>query len=134
MTSPGMDRSETNPQPVSVKVNNFPESPRARKTTVKTYVLDPAATDKSQRFAEIAAYEPTRCRLVLQVLDQPIILIINESPIVTPDVTTVSAAPGQGRVIPASVEENVLYGPDQMWLNTVSGATVGRVTVTKEYL
>lgn len=134
-----MDRAENSgvPMPISVKVNNFPESARVRKTTLNTYVLDPAATDVSQRSAQIGEYEPTRVRTVIQVLDQPCTLIVGETPRASPDtaVSGVGVKPNQGRLLPASTSfEYVLQGPDIFWLNTVTGATVGRVTVTKEYL
>jgi hypothetical protein len=129
-----MDRSNDNPQPVLVKVNNFPSSPRPRKTTTLTYVLDPAATDMSKRWAQICDYEPTRYRLVIHVLDAPCILLVDETPRALPDVTSAGVAPAQGRVLPNQALEYVFFGQDAMYLNSVSAAVAGRVTVTKEYM
>lgn len=130
-----MDRSETLPRTVDVRVNNFPESPRARRTVATTYILDPVATDTTKRVVQIAEYEPTRLAMRVQVLDQQCIIVANEVPRTSPDTTSTSIAPAQGRVLnPSSAVEYCFYGPDAFWLNTSSGTTVGRVTVTKEYL
>lgn len=135
MTAPDRDRSNVLPAVIDVKVNNFPNSERARKTTTTTYILDAAAADLTKRSQQIAQYEPTRTRMVVQVLDQQCIIIVNEPPKVSPDTTSTSVAPGQGRVLnPSSAIEYVFYGPDSFYLNSSSGTTVGRVTVTKEYL
>jgi len=96
-------------------------------TVLTTYTLDPANADT--RRVQIAAYEPNRKRLVIEVVDAAVMLLTDQ-PNTSPEASTV-AVPGTGRYLPPSVYERVFYGPDVFWLNTVTAAT--RVTVTKEY-
>lgn len=101
-------------------------------TTVKTYVVDPAASptaNNDARRTQIADYEPNRRRMVVQVIDAAV-MICKETPTTSPDASTV-AAPGVGRYLPNGLIEYCFYGPDAWWINSVSAAT--RVTVTKEY-
>ena len=96
-------------------------------TVMTTYTLDPANAD--WKLVQIAAYEPNRRRLVIEVVDAAVMLLTSK-PSKSPDPSTV-AIPGTGRYLPPSVYEKEFFGPDEMWLNTVTTAT--RVTVTKEY-
>lgn len=119
---------------VPVTIQNSAElkaEPRyVKKTTVKTYVIDPAASDTTQRWAQIAEYEPSRVRTVIQVIDAACALTL-EAPISKPDPAAATVAP-QGRYLPNSTAfEYVLFGPDAMWINSMAAVT--RVTVTKEY-
>ena len=134
MTSPGMDRSEGgNPRPIDVRVNNFPESARPRKTSMATVVLDPTGATGQTKW-QVSDYEPTRVRTVIQVLDSPCTLIVEETPR-GPDTTAVGVAPAQGRVLVNNTGvEYILLGADAMWLNSIVGSVAGRVTITKEYL
>lgn len=48
--------------------------------------------------------------------------------------SALGSVPPQGRFLPASTSvEYQFFGPDAMWINSLTGATIGRVTVTKEY-
>jgi hypothetical protein len=117
---------------VQVKVTNWKPDYCIQNTTVKTYVLDPAAAVITQRWAQIAEYEPERARMVIQVLDSPIVLT-KESPNVAPETTAAGVAPGQqGRVLVNNTGvEYCFYGPDAWFV--IPTAAVTRVTVTKEY-
>jgi hypothetical protein len=120
---------------IHVTIKNWADAakpPRIANTTVKTYTIDPAAAavnNNDARRIQIADYEPNRLRMVIQVIDSPVMLC-KETPPTSPDVSTV-AAPGTGRYLPSSTEEYILYGPDAWWINSLTAAT--RVTVTKEY-
>lgn len=120
---------------IGVTIKNWADAakpPRIANTTVKTYSIDPAgpAGNNDARRTQIAEYEPNRLRMVIQVIDAPVMLC-KEPPPISPDASTI-AAPGTGRYLPNSLDnEVVLYGPDAWWVNSVAAAT--RVTVTKEY-
>lgn len=122
--------------PIPVFVQNFDsmptakvDIPQARKTTFKTYIIDPAGA-AGPVFQQICDYEPGRVRLVIQVIDASI-SITTEPPIAKPDASTASTAP-QGRYLAASTGfEYCFYGADAFWLNSLG--TITRVTVTKEY-
>ena len=122
------------PVPVTIdwgEIKNWAErwaKPRVvSRTTTRTYIIDPASDDFDN--VQIADYEPSRMRTVIHVIDDDVTLTL-ESPVTSPDTTTTSVAP-QGRYMPARTEEYILYGPDAMWLNSLTAVT--RVTVTKEY-
>lgn len=97
------------------------------KTTTRTYIVDPANADLER--IQISEYEPKRVRTAIHVIDDDVALTL-EVPVASPDATTPSTAP-QGRYMPARTEDYVFYGPDAMWLNSLTAVT--RVTVTKEY-
>lgn len=119
--------------PVPVIISNTAElvtPPKGVKvTTAQTWIVDPANPDVESRRPQIAAYEPARIRLVIEVIDAAVALC-TEKPKTSPDASTASTAP-QGRYLPVSTFEKVFYGPDAFWLNALSAVT--RVTVTKEY-
>lgn len=124
--------------PIPVVVKNFSDHdakpPMVRSTSLHTYVLD-SSNASVTGMAQIATYEPRRYRTIIQVLDAPVALTL-ETPRKTPDIASVAAGPDQpqGRVLPSSTSfEYILYGPDAFWLNTITGSTATRVTVTKEY-
>jgi hypothetical protein len=147
MTNPAVDINGVavvryQEKPLEVVVKNWADSfakPRlVRRTTTKTWTVDPTAATLAQYGAQqIAAFEPQRMRMVVQVLDAPVV-ILTEAPRNTPD--TATSAPGNvpeggGRLLLAGGAgvEYVFYGPDEFWINSITGATVTRVTVTKEY-
>lgn len=104
--------------------------PYVKKTTVKTYIIDPTGVNGPKN-VQICDYEPMRSRLAIQVIDVAVTLTL-DSPITSPDATTASTAP-QGLYlppIPASKPYD-FFGPDAMWLNSLTAVT--RVTVVKEY-
>lgn len=119
---------------VKVHVENWqkPVEYCVQNTTLKTYVLDPAATNVPDRWKQICEYEPERVRLVIQVLDSPIVLT-KEAPNNAPETTAAATAPGQnGRVLSNNTGvEYCFYGPDAFFV--IPTAAVTRVTVTKEY-
>lgn len=135
---------DTEVRPLPVEVTNdwrpLVKDRKASKTTFKTYVLNAASTRPDERSVQICDYEPTRLRLVVQVIDVAV-AITTESPVSSPDAASGSANTCQGRFLPPAVSgaaytitgEYVFYGPDAFWINTLSGVTTGRVTVTKEY-
>jgi hypothetical protein len=133
MSYPSDDFPSALPPVLTVKVNNWPDNEKTgkvRKTSVKTWVVDPASAD--WWMVQISEYEPTRLRMVVQVLDAPVSLVVGETPKSKTDTTTASLAPGQGRVLVNNTAvEYVFYGPDDMYVYTLG--TIGRVTVTKEY-
>jgi len=97
------------------------------KTTVRTYIVNPANADFER--VQISEYEPKKMRTVINVVDDDVTLTL-EVPTTSPDTTTASLAP-QGLYMPARTEDYVFYGPDAMWLNSLTAVT--RVTVVKEY-
>jgi len=119
--------------PVPVEIKNWAapiKPPFVKKTTVKTYIIDPAAA-LNQRTVQICDYEPKRLRMVIQVIDAAVALCL-EQPVTSPDTSSATVA-NTGRYLPPNVNgtEYELMGPDAFWLNPL--ATVTRVTVTKEY-
>lgn len=97
------------------------------RTTIRTYVIDPADSDHSR--IQIAEYEPKRMRTAIHVIDSDVSLTL-EVPVKSPDATTANTAP-QGGYLPVRTEDYVFYGPDAMWLNALTAVT--RVVVVKEY-
>lgn len=129
----------TQPDPVLVRIVDFDQiknwatpikPPYVKKTTVKTYIIDPAGGG-SGKSVQICDYEPTRMRLAIQVIDVAVALTM-EAPVVSPDATTASTAP-QGQYLPPNVANKPYeyFGPDAFWLNSLTAVT--RVTVVKEY-
>lgn len=112
------------PPPVEVTVKNWADQnatkPRIQKSTFRTYLLDPAGTNAGKS-VQIADYEPTRVRTVIQVYDNPVSLM-TESPVISPDTTAAQQTPPvpQGRLmLPDPTIEYCFYGPDALWLNTI---------------
>lgn len=126
-------------EPIAVRVVDFDQiknwatpikPPYVKRTTFKTHILDPTAANGAKS-VQICDYEPTRMRLAIQVIDVAVTLTL-EPPNSSPDTTTASVAP-QGLYMPP-IPANTPYeffGPDAMWLNSLTGVT--RVTVVKEY-
>lgn len=118
-----------------VSIKNWAEAakpPRIANTTVKTYTIDPAgaAGNDDVRRTQISDFEPNRLRMVIQVIDSPVMLC-KEKPTQSPDTSTATSG-GTGRYLPNSLNvEYVLYGPDAWFINSTAAAT--RVTVMKEY-
>lgn len=122
-------------RPLPVIVQNWPDkaaSPaKVPQTTIKTWIIDAAGTN-GPKMVQIAAYEPARVRLAVQVLDQDV-TITDDPPVASPDTSTATLAP-QGRHLPANTGiEYEFLGAGPFWLNSISGKTATRVTVTKEY-
>jgi len=116
------------------QVKNYADPPArppfVKKTTVKTYIIDPTGANGPKN-VQICDYEPMRLRLAIQVIDVAVTLTL-DSPTSSPDTTTASTAP-QGLYLPP-IPANTPYeffGPDAMWLNSLTAVT--RVTVVKEY-
>jgi hypothetical protein len=122
--------------PVEVVVKNWTDNPAktelVKRTTVHTYVLDPANVNVPDRYLSICGYEPNRVRMVVDVIDAAIALT-TEVPKVSPDTSAAGVAPQQGRYLPTSAgfDGYTFFGPDAMWINSLAAVT--RVTVTKEY-
>jgi hypothetical protein len=126
-------------QPIAVRIVDLDQirnwatpikPPYVKKTTVKTYIIDPTAANGAKN-ASICDYEPTRMRLAIQVIDAAVSLTL-DPPTSSPDISTPTIAP-QGRYLPPNVasREYEFFGPDAMYLNSLAAVT--RVTVTKEY-
>lgn len=120
---------------ISVNVRNWPKEwgkpPRIARTTVKTYVIDPAGNvqDDNSRRTQISEYEPNRVRMEVHPIDASVMLC-TDIPTTSPDVST-ATVPGTGRYLPVESVPYCFYGPDAFWINSLTAAT--RVTVTKEY-
>jgi len=128
------DARIANPIPVEVK-NWAPQikPPVVKKTTLRTYVLDPAGLIGVGKFVQIADYEPQRLRMVLIVADVPVALTY-DPPSTTPDVASAPGVAPQGALLPVNANgaPYEFFGTDAFWLNSLVG-TVGRVTVIKEF-
>jgi len=122
--------------PIEVEVKNWPNNevvkpPFVKRSTIKTYILDPA--NVNARNYQITDFEPNRIRMALWVVDFGI-SVSTSVPTVSPDASTSSAAPqsGGGYLPPnANGVPYEFFGPDAWWLNALG--TVTRVTVLKEY-
>jgi len=128
--------TDPNNTPVQVEVKNWPKPPEPlliKKTSVKTYVVDPAATNVgTSRWVQICDYEPSRVQMRIQVFDFAVALC-TEVPVTSPDPNTAAGSAPQGRYLPASLNvEYPLYGPDAFYINPITGGAA-RVTVTREY-
>ena len=132
MTDTASERIAT---PVPVEIKNWAppiKPPYVKKTTVRTYVIDPAGTADGKNVS-IADYEPNRMRLAIIVADFPVALTI-DSPVNSPDISTAGVKP-QGAYLPvnANAAPYEFFGPDAFYLNSIATSTAGRVTVIKEY-
>lgn len=135
MTSP----SGVQTVPVLVQVQNWADQPAKpptlRNTTFRTIIVDPANPNVPDRSMQICNYEPKRARLTIQVIDSPVLLLV-EPPVLSPAPAVVAAGPPpQGLYLPVSTafEGYCFYGPDAFYLNSITGSAVGRVTIRKEY-
>jgi hypothetical protein len=120
-------------EPISVRVQNWPDVKRYSSTTVRTYVVDPTGATGDGKGVQIATYEPTRVRMTVRPLDSAVVLL-TEPPKTSPDASVAGVAPTQqGAVLPANANSHSeeFFGPDAWWINSL--ATVTRVTVVKEY-
>lgn len=128
-----MDTEEIVHSPVPVTVKNWDDSrkPKVCSTSFQTYALDP--TTKANASVQIATFEPTRERLIIQVLDANAVLYL-EQPKAVPEVADgVAIGYSGGRILPASTNyDYCFYGNDAMWINSITGKAT-RITVTKEY-
>lgn len=119
-----------NPEDIKNYADPPAKLPYVRKTTLKTYILDPT-TANGPKNVQICDYEPMRLRLAIQVIDVAVTLTL-EPPTTSPDATTASTAP-QGQYLPPNVAARPYeyFGPDAFWLNSLTAVT--RVTIVKEY-
>ncbi len=120
--------------PVQVEVKNWPDNGLAKpppivKTTVRTYVMDPAGI-AGLKNVQISDYEPNRARMVITVMDTEMALLTSV-PVSSPDATSPSIAPASGGAVLAVYQPLQIFGSDAFWLNALN--TVGRVSVIKEY-
>jgi len=126
-------------EPIAVRVVEFDQiknwsapikPPYVKKTTLKTYILDPAGTSGPKN-AQICDYEPTRMRIAIQVIDVAVSLTL-DTPTASPDTSTATIAP-QGLYMPPNPASSPyeFFGPDAFYLNSLTAVT--RVTVVKEY-
>lgn len=117
---------------VPVEIKNWADPikpPYVKRTSFKTWIIDPAgvAGPKSVAFC---SYEPTRFRMLIQVIDVAV-TVTTDSPVASPDTSTASVAP-QGLYLPPTLNYRYEFlGPDAMYLNALTAVT--RVTVQKEY-
>lgn len=120
--------------PVQVKVMNWPSPDKTRynKTTVKTYIFDPAGTGGIPKTQVIAGYEPTRTRLVIRAIDADVMLT-TAAPVTVPG-TSSTTVQAEGMHISGgiNVPPTILFGQDEFYITALSA--VSRVTVIKEYL
>ena len=123
----------TNPEDIKNFADPPARPPYVKKTTVKTYILDPAgaATGNGPTQVQICDYEPKRLRLTIQPIDVAVTVTL-DAPTKSPDTTSASVAP-QGAYLPPipAGRPYEFFGPDAMWLNSLTAVT--RVTVVKEY-
>lgn len=120
--------------PIPVEIKNWAEPikpPFVKKTTVKTYIIDGSGA-VGQKVAQISDYEPKRYRMVISVVDTAVALTL-EAPTASPDPGNTASAAPQGLYLSPSTTPYTFNGPDAMWLNSIQGAAVTRITVTKEY-
>lgn len=125
--------------PVPVEVKNWappvkPSNPITR-TTIRTYVLDPAGSGAGKS-VQVCDYEPNRMRMAVLVVDAAV-TIATAVPVTSPGASTATLG-NEGGYLPPNAAANVgttmpyeFFGPDAMWLNSM--ATITRVTVIKEY-
>lgn len=122
------------PHTIPVEIKNWSDSappPKIQRTVLHTYILDPASPAGTFRNVQICEYEPNRFRTIIQVIDVAVLLSL-DPPTTSPDTSTASLSNSQARYLPPSTAfEYILFGPDAMWLNSLTAVT--RVTVTKEY-
>lgn len=122
--------------PVPVEVKNWAPSikpPFVKKTTIRTYILDPTGATGVGKNVQIADYEPNRLRLAIIVCDFAVALTF-DTPSTSPDPSLVTVAP-QGAYLPVNANgaPYEFFGPDAFWLNSIAANTPGRVTVIKEF-
>jgi hypothetical protein len=125
----GDDTMVVQPVPVIAEIKNWPEPikpPFVKRTTVRTYIIDPAATDT---FVQICDYEPKRYRMAITPIDVAVAVTM-EPPTDSPDTSAAGDAP-QGLHLPVATQPYEFFGPDAFWLNCIGA--IGRVTVLKEY-
>ena len=124
------DISTTHPVPVEIKNWADPiKPPYVKRTTFKTYIIDPTGATGPKNIP-ISSYEPKRFRLIIQVIDAAVALLL-ESPVTSPDSGVIGVAP-QGLYLPPNlIRPYDFLGPDEMFLNSLTAVT--RVTVVKEY-
>lgn len=122
------------PAPIPVEIRNFPLPPkvvRATKTTTQMFAVN--SPSGSANSYQIAAYEPTRVRMLIYAYDNPIGVVFGDQPKTTPDPTSAGSPPSQGIVIPtAAAMPWEFRGCDAAWINAVVGGAT-RVAVIKEY-
>lgn len=116
-------------------IRNWAEAakpPVIKNTTAKTYLLDAAGTPPigQGRMAQICDYEPKRVRVVIKPIDQAVALTF-EPPTSSPDTSSATVAPQGAHLAVTNDEGYKFFGPDAMWVNSITGTT--RVTVIKEY-
>lgn len=122
--------------PVEVTIKNWTDNPAKPpmigRTTLATYLLDPAGSSLGPKSMQICDFEPKRARLVVQAIEAPISVHLAQ-PNTAPDAGGVAGLLAQpGRYIANTTAfEYCFYGPDAMWINSLG--TLTRVTVTKEY-
>lgn len=127
--------NDVTPVPVVIdwtEIKNFAREwakPRVvRKTTVRTYLLDITGAN-GPAMIQVCDYEPSRVRMTIQPIDADI-TVTGESPLKSPDVSSATVAP-QGAHLAKGIQPYEFWGPDALWLNSLTGTT--RVTVIKEY-
>lgn len=119
--------------PVKVLVDNWPERKRKiDKTTLRTFILDPASTGQGGRSSvQIADYEAKRIRMTVRPIDADM-TVTTEAPVKSPDVSSTTTPPQGAHLVanPTGYPEH-FYGPDAFWANALT--TITRVVVKKEY-
>jgi hypothetical protein len=122
--------------PVEVEIKNWadhPAKPRLIKhSTFNTYIIDATNATNNPKFMQIAAYEPHRLRCHIVVTDSPV-AILNAQPKNSPDPSNGPAVAPEGAYVSPNSLGRDFFGPDPLWINSLSGAAAGRVTVIKEY-
>ena len=117
---------------VPVEIKNWADPikpPYVKRSTFKTWIIDPTGTTGPKNTA-ICSYEPLRFRMVIQVIDAAVALLL-DTPVASPDSGVIGLAP-QGLYLPLALAYRYEFlGPDVMFLNALTAAT--RVTVLKEY-
>lgn len=146
------DHDPTRPEVIGVTVQNWPDkwakTPEIKKSSFQTYTLDPAV--KTNSFVEICAYEPGRYRVVVEPIDAPVVLYL-EQPKTSPEAVAGIGTPysngrylatlqgdSAGQVVsnPAVGAEDVITVPagetwrlDNILLRLVTSAAVANRTV-----
>lgn len=106
-------------------------TPRIKNTSIKTYILDPAAVNPGVTDIQIATYEVNRKRVAIAVTGGDV-LVTTDIPVSAPDVAPPVGIPAGG-VLTAQAVVYEFFGPDALWLNTITGEAAATVTVVKEY-
>lgn len=102
--------------------------PKEKRVAHRTFVLTTANPT-----ANIAGYDPARCEMYLNVLDNPVVVSGSTSQANDPANTVGALATPNGRMLPVSNgSEYCIPGPDETWLSAATYPTRVGVTIVRD--